>query len=275
MLTVPTVTLGYYDAPGAAATLKYALFALHPAHTQACFCCIVLMLLTRALSADVQCPCAAIAIGTHLQRHQSQSHLDGAGAFSFVCCTTGTQSRMMQCSCVYCTFCDVSSVADPTLFIAQRPQRDAHGVLAEDIHHWLATPILLMSCCAFSPTSLKKNATKTKRTCAPCPAHARWGPDPCLPPCCRYLGVALPAAARPHVTICFCSLQPGSTDHLLTGNVDALLGTFSNVVRVTLQACGGYECQEKQGVFMLAFCTTREAMEWGLTLQLALMEVRC
>jgi hypothetical protein len=94
-----------------------------------------------------------------------------------------------------------------------------------------------------------------------------------MPPCCRYLGVALPAAARPHVTICFGSLQPGSTDGLSSDNAAALLATFVDVVRVTLQACAGYECQEKQGVFMLAFCTTREAMEWGLTLQLALMQV--
>ena len=34
-----------------------------------------------------------------------------------------------------------------------------------------------------------------------------------------------------------------------------------------------YECQEKDGIFMLAFHHTRAAMEWGLTLQLGLMEV--
>jgi hypothetical protein len=28
---------------------------------------------------------------------------------------------------------------------------------------------------------------------------------------------------------------------------------FCSAVRTTLNACGGYECQEKDGIFMLAF----------------------
>jgi hypothetical protein len=92
----------------------------------------------------------------------------------------------------------------------------------------------------------------------------------------RHLGTYLPLADRPRITIAFCSLQPEFSAALqqLHGSNQMDL-VFRATVRATLAQCGGYECQEKEGVFMLAFHSMREGLEWGLTLQLALMEVRC
>ena len=47
--------------------------------------------------------------------------------------------------------------------------------------------------------------------------------------------------------------------------------TFNSCVRTTLLLAGGYECQEKDGIFMLAFHTPRMAIEWSLYLQLGLL----
>ncbi|KAK9863985.1 hypothetical protein WJX84_001650 [Apatococcus fuscideae] len=48
---------------------------------------------------------------------------------------------------------------------------------------------------------------------------------------------------------------------------------YTDVVRSTLFVNKGYECQEKEGVFMMAFETPVSALEWALTLQLALIKV--
>lgn len=44
-------------------------------------------------------------------------------------------------------------------------------------------------------------------------------------------------------------------------------------VRETLSTCGGYECKEFNGSFMAAFTDSCNAIEWALTLQLALMNM--
>jgi len=49
------------------------------------------------------------------------------------------------------------------------------------------------------------------------------------------------------------------------------LGRFKSCVRTSLLLCGGYECQEKEGTFMIAFPEPKAAVEWALTLQLALL----
>ena len=49
------------------------------------------------------------------------------------------------------------------------------------------------------------------------------------------------------------------------------LGRFKSCVRTSLLLCDGYECQEKEGTFLVAFSSPRAAVEWALTLQLALM----
>ena len=50
------------------------------------------------------------------------------------------------------------------------------------------------------------------------------------------------------------------------------LGRFKSCVRTTLLLCDGYECQEKEGTFLVAFSSPRAALEWALTLQLALLK---
>ncbi len=49
------------------------------------------------------------------------------------------------------------------------------------------------------------------------------------------------------------------------------LGRFKSCVRTSLLLCDGYECQEKEGTFLVAFASPRAAVEWALKLQLALM----
>ena len=58
----------------------------------------------------------------------------------------------------------------------------------------------------------------------------------------------------------------------LNGEVGAAaLALYCATVRATLFVCKGYECQEKEGVFMTAFPGPIKALEWAITLQLALL----
>ena len=43
-----------------------------------------------------------------------------------------------------------------------------------------------------------------------------------------------------------------------------ILGMYCDCVRQTLLACDGYECQEKDGEFMIAFREAMHALEWSL-----------
>ena len=52
-----------------------------------------------------------------------------------------------------------------------------------------------------------------------------------------------------------------------------MLQHYSDVVRCTLLVAGGYECQEQEGNYMIAFHSAAAALEWALLLQEALMEV--
>lgn len=49
------------------------------------------------------------------------------------------------------------------------------------------------------------------------------------------------------------------------------LGQFKSCVRTTLLLCDGYECQETDGAFLIAFNSPRAALEWALCLQAALL----
>ena len=51
----------------------------------------------------------------------------------------------------------------------------------------------------------------------------------------------------------------------------AALALYCATVRATLFVCKGYECQEKEGVFMTAFPGPIKALEWAVTLQMALL----
>ena len=50
------------------------------------------------------------------------------------------------------------------------------------------------------------------------------------------------------------------------------LGRFKSCVRTSLLLYDGYECQENEGTFILAFAGPRAALEWALILQLALLK---
>lgn len=52
------------------------------------------------------------------------------------------------------------------------------------------------------------------------------------------------------------------------------MGMYTACVRETLSACNGYESKEVHGLFMVSFETAAAAVEWAVTLQLAMMKVR-
>jgi len=54
---------------------------------------------------------------------------------------------------------------------------------------------------------------------------------------------------------------------------EQLLQQYSDVVRWTLLVAGGYECQEQEGSYMIAFTSAAAAVEWALLVQEALLEV--
>ncbi|KAK9846166.1 hypothetical protein WJX84_007294, partial [Apatococcus fuscideae] len=92
---------------------------------------------------------------------------------------------------------------------------------------------------------------------------------------------SMPAASgRPHkgtyrVTLCFC--KPDGMKERFSGHHAAAkeaLMRFQSCVRTLLQLAGGMECQENmQGEFMLAFQDPRQAVEWALMLQEALLKL--
>jgi len=48
---------------------------------------------------------------------------------------------------------------------------------------------------------------------------------------------------------------------------------FTSIVREVLLAMGGYESKEMDGQFMASFHGARQALEWSLALQCALLQV--
>ena len=47
---------------------------------------------------------------------------------------------------------------------------------------------------------------------------------------------------------------------------------FKSCLRTTLRLSNGYECQEKDGVFMLAFAKPKQAAEWAILFNMSLLE---
>ncbi|DBA88293.1 TPA: hypothetical protein ACH3X1_016534 [Trebouxia sp. C0004] len=78
----------------------------------------------------------------------------------------------------------------------------------------------------------------------------------------------------PNITFAFAS-EVGYKEVSRIDKQQALiaLGRFKSCVRTSLLLCGGYECQEKEGTFMIAFPEPKTAVEWALTLQLALLRL--
>eukprot|EP00775_Hariotina_reticulata_P012684 gene12684-12814_t len=78
----------------------------------------------------------------------------------------------------------------------------------------------------------------------------------------------------PPVVMVFCAID--NYQSMLTANraaAEQLLQQYSDVVRWTLLVAGGYECQEQEGNYMIAFASAAAAVEWALLVQEALMEV--
>lgn len=55
---------------------------------------------------------------------------------------------------------------------------------------------------------------------------------------------------------------------------EELLQQYNDMIRWTLLVADGYECQEQEGNFMVAFADAADALEWCLLVQEALMEVQ-
>ncbi|KAL3161919.1 hypothetical protein ABBQ38_009004 [Trebouxia sp. C0009 RCD-2024] len=76
------------------------------------------------------------------------------------------------------------------------------------------------------------------------------------------------------VTIAFCSADKYKDLAARDSEVGEIaLALYCATVRATLFVCKGYECQEKEGVFMTAFPGPIKALEWAVTLQMALLRV--
>ena len=72
-------------------------------------------------------------------------------------------------------------------------------------------------------------------------------------------GTAFTAIAQPAVTMAFCSPDQIRTIEATSPQAaKQALDMFCSVVRTTVTASGGYECQEKDGIFMLAFADPGE-----------------
>lgn len=56
------------------------------------------------------------------------------------------------------------------------------------------------------------------------------------------------------------------------GSEEALM-VYNDCIRRTLVYFSGYECQEQEGAFMIAFSEPQLAMEWAMMVQEIMLEV--
>ena len=78
------------------------------------------------------------------------------------------------------------------------------------------------------------------------------------------------SAEDPHCSQRYDAPQDLALQHLALAN--AALMKYKSCVRTTIRLCNGVECQEKDGVFMLAFLYARDAVEWAVILNTALLK---
>eukprot|EP00798_Chlamydomonas_sp_ICE-L_P011056 gene11056-18662_t len=85
---------------------------------------------------------------------------------------------------------------------------------------------------------------------------------------CQYEG-------PPAVTLVFCTLQGyrGMVEYNRE-LAQQVLSLYNTIIRRSLLATGGYECQEQQGSYMIAFQSSTDALEWCLMVQEIIYEVR-
>lgn len=88
-------------------------------------------------------------------------------------------------------------------------------------------------------------------------------------------GMVFKREVCPNVAIVFCAPYAFKSIEAVdvTASKEALY-SFTSCIRSTLHACRGYECQEKDGIFMMAFEDIAMALEWSCVLQLALLRVQ-
>ncbi|KAK9815654.1 hypothetical protein WJX72_007454 [[Myrmecia] bisecta] len=87
-------------------------------------------------------------------------------------------------------------------------------------------------------------------------------------------GMAEKDAEKANVTIVFARKSAHKELAALDAKAAAIaLNQFQSCVRTLLLVSSGYECQEKEGLFMIAFPEPRAAVEWAILLQMALMRV--
>ncbi|KAG2502119.1 hypothetical protein HYH03_000611 [Edaphochlamys debaryana] len=80
--------------------------------------------------------------------------------------------------------------------------------------------------------------------------------------------------AFPYVTLVFLAMERYAD--MLAVNRDLsldVMASYNDCVRRSLLACNGYECQEQEGNYMIAFAQPAEALEWCLMVQELMMEV--
>lgn len=84
----------------------------------------------------------------------------------------------------------------------------------------------------------------------------------------------IPLPPRPLVCLVFSSVEGFKEISAIQIELSKdMLALHNACVRETLTACGGYECKEINGNFMTAFPDPCTAIEWALTLQLALLQL--
>ncbi|GIL51262.1 hypothetical protein Vafri_7136 [Volvox africanus] len=82
------------------------------------------------------------------------------------------------------------------------------------------------------------------------------------------------ALQLPPVAVVFCSMERYSEMIAVSRDLSYdVLSVYNDCVRRSLLACSGYECQEQEGHFMVAFSEPGAALEWCLMLQELVMEV--
>ncbi|WIA37804.1 hypothetical protein OEZ86_014669 [Tetradesmus obliquus] len=118
-----------------------------------------------------------------------------------------------------------------------------------------------------APRAAHFPALATQRQIYPSYFQAPSAADALLPD-----GLVFKREILPVVTVAFCAPEGMRALEASCGRAaKQAREMFCSAVRTSLSACRGYECQEKDGIFMLAFGDTGDALEWGCLLHMVLM----
>ncbi|WIA17584.1 hypothetical protein OEZ85_014409 [Tetradesmus obliquus] len=118
-----------------------------------------------------------------------------------------------------------------------------------------------------APRAVHFPALATQRQIYPSYFQAPSAADALLPD-----GLVFKREILPVVTVAFCAPEGMRALEASCGRAaKQAREMFCSAVRTSLSACRGYECQEKDGIFMLAFGDTGDALEWGCLLHMVLM----